>query len=416
MPHHKFTFENQEGVLLSGRLELPAQGKVLAYALFAHCFTCSKNLTAVSTISKALSQEGIAVLRFDFTGLGESEGDFADTNFSSNVEDLVAAAEALEEQYRAPTILIGHSLGGAAVLQAASKLQEVKAVATIGAPYDPAHVQHLIASSEAEIRENGHAVVNLAGRSFTIKRQFLEDLEAQKVQPILAGLGKALLIFHAPGDRIVHIDNAAQIYESARHPKSFVSLDDADHLLSRKEDARYIGVVLAAWALKYIDAPNELDKPPEAEKGEVVVQIGAAGYHTKIMAGRHTLVSDEPIALGGTDQGATPYDLLLAGLGACTVITLRMYADRKKWPLEGVEVRLKHEKIYARDCETCSADPDTKISRIHRQLTFQGALDEAQVKRLQQIADRCPVHRTLTSEISIKTELVSQSFNREQSE
>ena len=407
MPSEKLTFENQEGIVLSGRLDLPVDSKVKAFALFAHCFTCSKNLTAVSTISKALSREGIAVLRFDFTGLGDSEGDFADTNFSSNVEDIVAAAHALAARYRAPTILIGHSLGGAAVLQAASQLKDVKAVATIGAPYDPSHVQHLIASSESEIREKGHAVVNLAGRSFTIKKQFLEDLDAQNVDPVLARLGKALLIFHAPGDQMVHIENAALIYEAARHPKSFISLDDADHLISRKEDARYIGAVLAAWALKYIDAPSLQEGTQEVAEGEVLVQIGGSGYETAITAGQHTLVADEPVSLGGTDQGATPYDLLLAGLGACTVITLRMYADRKKWPLEGVEVRLSHEKIYARDCESCTSGPDTKITRIHRHLSFKGDLDDDQIQRLRQIADRCPVHRTLESEIVIKTELAS---------
>ena len=406
MPFKKITFENKEGDSLGARLDLPVDGSPSAYALFAHCFTCSKNLRAVGHISNALTERGIAVMRFDFTGLGESAGDFANTNFSSNVEDLLSAAAYMKAQFEAPDILIGHSLGGAAVLQAAGRLDHVKAVATIAAPYDPAHVKHLLNDSIEEIERSGKAAVTLAGRVFTIKKQFLDDLDEVRSKENIRSLQKALLVFHSPVDRTVSIDNAAKIYEAARHPKSFVSLDQADHLLTNEEDSQYVGAVLAAWARKFISVP-EPEETPAAESTDhdhrTVVYIGTDRFRTEINASGHTLIADEPRSVGGTNLGPTPYDLLNASLGACTVMTLRMYADHKKWPLEGVRVELKHDKIYAEDCEHCEAEAGSKIDRIERVLQFEGPLDEAQKKRLVEIADKCPVHRTLHGDICVVT-------------
>ena len=407
MRFEKIHFANPQGEKISARLDLPTEGPPVAYTLFAHCFTCSKNLVAVRHISQALTARGFAVLRFDFTGLGESEGEFSETNFSSNVADLIAAANFLEEHYEAPRILVGHSLGGAAVLQAAGRLPGTVAVATIGAPYDPGHVEHLFESSKAEIEATGEAVVNLGGRPFTIKKQFLDDLDAQTVEETIKNLDRALLIFHSPVDQIVGVENAASIYKSAKHPKSFVSLDQADHLLTNPEDSEYVGTVLAAWAQKYIGPINKRDAEHDKShhhEGYVVTRIEKSHYRTDIYAGGHTLVADEPKSVGGTDLGPTPYDLLNAGLGACTVITLRMYADRKGWPLTAVTARIKHEKVHAKDCETCDKKDITgKIDRITREIMLEGPLDAAQRSRLIEISNRCPVHRTLHGHIHVDT-------------
>lgn len=398
----KLSFENADGEELAARLDLPVDGAPVAYALFAHCFTCSKNLQAVGHISRALTQRGIAVLRFDFTGIGESEGDFSETNFSSNVADLLVAARFLEAHYEAPSILIGHSLGGAAVLQAAVQLDSVVAVATIGAPYDPAHLKHLFDEAAGEIQQKGKATVRLGGRPFTIKKQFLDDLETHRVEELIGSLNRALLIFHSPIDQTVGIDNAALIYQAARHPKSFISLDQADHLLTDASDSLYVGAVLAAWAQKYVNLERMKARTPAPEDNRVVAQIGASGFRTDIFASGHALVADEPVSVGGTNLGPTPYDLLNAGLGACTVMTLRMYADRKGWPLESVTARLKHAKVYAEDCKTCD-HKTSKIDRIDREIELAGPLDDAQKRRLLEIADKCPVHRTLEGEIEVVT-------------
>jgi len=414
MPSEKLTFEGATGDRLVGRLETPVGEEPLAYALFAHCFTCSKDLKAAVNISRALAAERIAVLRFDFTGLGESAGDFADTNFSSNVGDLVAAAEFLEREYRAPELLVGHSLGGAAVLQAAARLPEAAAVATVGAPAEPEHVKHHFEGSLEEIRRGEEAEVTLAGRTFTIRRQFIEDLEATRMEESVASLRRALLIFHSPTDRIVGVDNAARIYGWAKHPKSFVSLDRADHLLSRSSDSRYVGAVLAAWARKYLeDADLEAEdgrlESWSASEDRVAVRIGRDRYRTEIMAGGHPLVADEPASMGGGDRGPSPYDLLNAALGACTAITLRMYADRKEWPLESVEVELTHGKVHAEDddraCRREGEGAPAKIDEISRKLRIEGELSGEQRERLLEIADRCPVHRTLEHGVLSRTRL-----------
>ncbi len=396
----RVTFRGHAGELSARLHKTPAAPR--AHALFAHCFTCSKDLRAAITIANALAARGIAVLRFDFTGLGDSEGDFADTNFSSNVDDLVAAADYLRSIHAAPHILVGHSLGGAAVLAAASRIPETVAVATIGAPAEPTHVKHMLSSAQEEIERTGVAEVVLAGRKFRIKKQFLDDLDENILAKRVATLGRALLICHAPRDQYVGIENASKLFLAAKHPKSYVSLDDADHLLTRSRDAEYAGQVIAAWADRYIPAFTEPTQP-EHEHTEVFVRTGF-GFATNVLAGGHPLRSDEPLSLGGTDTGPTPYDLLLSALGTCTSITLRMYADRKKWPLEAVSISLRHGKIHARDCEECETATG-KVDRIDKTITLEGPLDDEQRQRLLHIADRCPVHRTLLGEIVIHSEL-----------
>lgn len=400
----KVEFEGSQGGLLAARLELP-DGPPRAFALFAHCFTCSKESLAAVRIGAALAERGIATLRFDFTGLGGSGGDFASTNFSSNVADLVAAADWLREQHEAPRILVGHSLGGAAVLAAASRIPEAVAVATLGAPYQPAHVRHLIEHAAPEIEARGEAEVSLGNRTFRIRRQFLDDIAALDSSGAIGALRKALLVMHSPRDEVVGVDNAASIFMAARHPKSFVSLDSADHLLTRRADAEYAGAVLAAWASRYLEQagrPTE-DLPPGVVR---VAEAGSGRYTQTVRVGRHALVADEPAAAGGNDLGPSPYDLLLAGLGACTAMTLRMYAAQKQWPLEQVAVDLRHEKIHATDCEACETK-DGKVDRIERVIRVEGDLDQAQRQRLLEIANKCPVHRTLHSEVFIPTRLES---------
>jgi putative redox protein len=392
-------FDNQ----LAARLEMPDEAP-LAYALFAHCFTCSKDLKAVRRISKALVTEGVAVLSFDFTGLGESEGDFADTNFSSNLEDLVAAADFLSREHRPPEILVGHSLGGAAILAAADRILTARLVATIGAPSEPSHLVKALGGAADKAKASGEAEVVLAGRAFRIRGQLIDDLRAQRLEEKIGALRPALVIFHSPVDEVVSIDHAGRIYAAARHPKSFVPLDGADHLLLRNpRDSEFVGQILATWSRRYIGAP-ERRRTPALVPGEVLVEGGAGGYANLVWAGRHVLRADEPERLGGTDTGAGPYDFLLAGLGACTSMTLRMYADRKGWPLSAIRVRLRHSRIHAHDCEECETR-EGKVDRIEREIEMEGTLGKEQRDRLLEIADRCPVHRTLTSEINIRTKL-----------
>lgn len=399
-------FPGAMGAELAASLELPSS-EPRAFAIFAHCFTCSKDALAASRISAALAAHAIAVLRFDFTGLGGSDGDFANTNFSSNLADLIAAADWMRKHHRAPAILIGHSLGGAAVLAAARDIPEAVAVATIGAPFEPAHVRRLLAPALPEIEAAGEAQVTLANRPFRIKKQFLDDLAERNNRDAIAGLRKALLIFHSPRDATVDIENAAQIFMAARHPKSFVSLDDADHLLTRKGDAAYVAAVLAAWASRYLgEQSTQAVRPitPGAAGVVTVSETGDGKFSQSIAVGKHRLKADEPPEVGGRGSGPTPYDLLLAALGACTSMTLRMYAEHKQLPLERVTVRLRHDKIHASDCAECETRTG-KIDHIAREIEIHGALDGAQRARLLEIADKCPVHRTLHSEVRVDTRL-----------
>ncbi len=396
----KLQFENADGFLLSARLEFPVDKRPEAFAIFAHCFTCTKNLLAVTNISRALTSKGIAVLRFDFTGLGESEGDFADTNFSSNVDDLVVAADYLRSNYEAPKIIIGHSLGGAAVLMAASRIAEIQAVSTIGAPADPPHVKHLFQNSIEEIEASGKAEVSLGGRPFTIKKQFIDDLEKNDLASTIKSLRKPLLILHSPQDDTVDISNAAKIYNAAMHPKSYISLDGADHLLMRKEDSLYVGDMIAAWAVRYIEMsePEGLDTDMQV----VVRNERDKGLLTEIKASGHYLIADEPKSVGGTDLGGTPYDLLVSALGACTAMTIRLYANHKGIDLDEVKVHLTRSKRYADDANDPENDKSL-LEFIDREVEITGDLTPAQRNRIIEIADRCPVHKTLTNGLKINT-------------
>src|SRR5215471_13034368 len=386
MAAERFDFHNAQGQRLAALLDMPA-GEPRAYALFAHCFTCGKDLHAAKRIAEALTALDIAVLRFDFTGLGSSEGEFANTTFSSNVGDLVAAAAALRRVWQAPAILIGHSLGGTAVLAAAADVPEARAVVTIGAPSDPAHVTGLFKDRLDEIGAKGEVAVALAGREFRISRGFVDDLAQHKLLDRVANLRKALLIFHSPTDEVVAVDNASRIFTAAKHPKSFVSLAGADHLLSRRSDAAYVANVIRAWAERYLDMPQLAPEAPHDPNTVVVRETGQGRFQQAIAVGSHRFVADEPVDVGGLDSGPGPYDLVLAGLGACTAMTLRLYAERKALPLERVTVELRHGRIHAADCEDC----ETKEGMIEQR------------RRLLEIADKCPVHRTLTSEVDIRT-------------
>jgi len=390
-------FINESGRELRGKIDEP-NGKPVAWAVFAHCFTCGKDVRAARVISRALVESGWGVLRFDFTGIGESGGDFADKTFAANVEDLVAAAECLREKRSAPRLLIGHSWGGAAVIAAAPQIPEIEEVATIAAPSDPAHVTHLFEDQLDVIAEKGSARVRLAGRSFTIGQGLVDDLKHQKLEKVLNAGGPALLILHSPQDELVSVDHATRLFKHARHPKSFVSLDGVDHLLSNPSDADWVGHIIAAWASRRVER-HPAANAGITDHGSVEVTIGPSGYASEITAGKHHIRADEPERVGGHDSGPTPYDLLLASLGTCTTMTLRMYADRKKWPLEGVHVLLRHASDHGGD----AAHLDRKDYHIMRTIELQGPLDDSQRARLMQIADRCPVHRTLQGEIFVET-------------
>ncbi len=400
------TFVNRKAQTLAGVLHMPEAGQPHACAIFAHCFTCTKNSKAAVRISEALAAEGITVLRFDFTGLGQSEGEFSDTHFSSNVDDLVDAAAFMAARGEPPALLIGHSLGGTAVLAAAHEIESAVAVATIGSPANAEHVLQLIDEDIQEIESHGQATVRLAGRPFKIKKDFIEDARTQSVCEDLHRLDKALLVMHSPLDEQVSIDQATRIYSNANHPKSFISLDDANHLLTRDQDSRYAARVLATWASGYIEHENrQPDKARHVPGATVVKGDTADGFLVSVNANGHRFLADEPPQQGGTDRGPTPYDLLGAALSSCTVMTLNFFARREKLPLETVEVSVQHDRIHAEDCETCDKKSG-KIDRFSRAITLRGELDDEQRQLLLKIADRCPVHRTLENEITIASKLV----------
>jgi uncharacterized OsmC-like protein/fermentation-respiration switch protein FrsA (DUF1100 family) len=402
MPTERFQFTGEGGHQLAAALDLPEQEPV-AYALFAHCFTCGKDVLAAKRIATALAAKGIAVLRFDFTGIGSSEGDFANSTFSSNVADLVRAANHLRETRKAPTLLIGHSLGGAAILASAGQIAEAKAVVTIAAPSDPEHVTGLFKERIEDIRKQGKVEVSLAGRPFTITREFLDDIAEHGLMARVTTMRKAILVMHAPTDDTVSIDNATRIFLSAKHPKSFVSLAGADHLLSQRRDSTYVADVIAAWASRYIEpAAEQAVVTTAAPRNVVVRETRNSKLQQTISIGPHRLLADEPVAAGGEDSGPGPYDFLLAALGACKSMTMRLYADRKSLPLERATVTLHHSKIHAQDCAECETK-EGMLDEIDVAIGLEGALDAEQRKRILEIADKCPVHRTLTSEIRIVT-------------
>ena len=411
MRHESITIDNGRGQALAGRIDYPVTGEPIGYALYAHCFTCSMNLRAIGRITETLASHGIATLRFDFTGLGSSEGDFADTNFTTSVADFMAATHYLRDNFDPPEIVIGHSLGGAVVLAATPQLPGVKAVVTIGAPSSPAHIkQHLIQDLE-RIHTEGEAVVELAGRSFTIRDQLIHDINHVDLSAAIGALDRPLLVLHSPVDNTVGIDNAADIFAAARHPKSFVSLDTADHLITDDGDARYAAEVIASWATRYISGDLTSHSQPDfvADAPESVTTVRTEkGFRSEVISNGFPLVVDEPTSVGGTNAGPTPYDYLLTALGSCTSMTLRMYADKKEWPLESVTVRLTHRKIHAGDCELCETERGL-IDEITREIELVGDLSEDQRQRLMGIADRCPVHKTMHGEVAIHTKLADSS-------
>ncbi|SIO24923.1 putative redox protein [Rhodovulum sp. ES.010] len=394
----KIIFAGHDGHSLAARLDRPA-GAVRAAALFAHCFTCGKDIHAARRIAGRLNALGFAVLRFDFTGLGQSDGAFEDTTFTSNVTDIVAAARHMDSMGLAPGLLIGHSLGGAAVLKAARQIDSVRAVATLGAPAHPEHVTKHLQSAEAG--PDGVREITLGGRRLRVGPDFLDDVATESLEGAIRDLKRAILVMHAPRDEIVGIDNATEIFTRAKHPKSFVTLDSSDHLISSAEDAEYAAGVIAAWAQRYLDLPAPA-APADAPEGVVrVTEADPEGFQQDVVSGRHHLTADEPAAFGGTDRGLSPYGLLAAALGACTAMTVRMYARRKRWPLTDIRVDVAHDKLHARDAE---AGAGQKVDRFHRAVCLAGELDQDQRARLMQVADRCPVHQTLERASEIVTE------------
>lgn len=406
----RISFPGGSGAELAARLDLPA-GPARAFALFAHCFTCSKDLQSASRIASKLIESGYGLLRFDFTGLGSSEGEFANTNFSSNVEDLVAAATWLREQYRAPQLLVGHSLGGAAVIVAADQIPEVRAVATIGAPSDSGHAARLFDGALDEIKRDGSADVVLAGRTFTIRQQLIDDLHAGRVGEAAERLKRPLLVMHSPVDNTVGVEHAAAIFERARHPKSFVSLDRADHLLTDPIEAEFAAAMIGAWAGRYLDDESGAAPAPRPTAQVVVAETTQGPFLNHVVAGPHRGLADEPVSVGGFDAGPAPFDFLAMGLGACTSMTLRMYANRKSLPLERVTVEVAHERVPSTEAERAEG-AGKQVDQFTRVIQLEGDLDDEARTRLHQIADRCPVHRTLESKARITTSLAERGGAR----
>lgn len=405
MRNQKLNIINRKGHALSAQLELPANQKPNYYAVFAHCFTCSSNLNAVRNVSRILTSHGFGVLRFDFTGLGKSQGEFAESYFSANVSDLLDVHEYMKEHFAAPGLMIGHSLGGAAVLVAASQLTDVRAVATIGAPATIDHVKHHFSHQVEEIEKLGAVEVNIGGRPFKINKEFVNDFDKMDLGAVVKSLKKPLLILHAPFDKIVGIENAQKLYQYAFHPKSFISLDDADHLLTKKEDSVYVGDLVGTWVKKYFDAKENQMLSTEGEQLVGHLDIIENNFTTTIQTKRHNLIADEPESVGGDDFGPSPYELLNAGLAACTVMTLKLYAARKKWDLQEVYVYISHSKKHSDDLEVETTKAGY-LDHISKKLKFVGDLDETQKARLKEIASKCPVHKTIASEVVFETSVI----------
>lgn len=405
MKSTKLKIKNRKGITLNANLELPANQKPNYYAIFAHCFTCSSSLSAVRNVSRALTQNGFAVLRFDFTGLGRSEGEFADSHFSANVDDLLDVHKFMEEHYQAPSLLVGHSLGGAAVLVAASKLETVKAVATVGAPSTVNHVKHLFSHQVEESEEKGDIEVNIGGRPFVINQDFVEAFDNTDLPAIVKDLRKPLLIMHAPFDKIVGIENAEQLYKKAHHPKSFITLDNADHLLTKEEDSQYVGHMIGTWAMRYFPKVKNVILDTEGEQLVGHLNSVEDNFTTSIQTANHTFIADEPASVGGNDFGPSPYEYLNAALAACTVMTLKMYAERKKWDLKEVFVYITHSRKHSEDMKDKSDKPKY-LDHISKKLKFVGDLTSEQKDRLKSISSRCPVHKTLASEVIFETEIL----------
>jgi putative redox protein len=406
MKSTRLKIKNRKGLTLNASLELPANQKPNYYAIFAHCFTCSSNLHAVKHVSRALTQDGFAVLRFDFTGLGRSEGEFADSHFSANVEDLLDVHTFVAEHYKAPSLLVGHSLGGAAVLVAASKIDAVKAVATVGAPSTVNHVTHLFSHQVEDIKEKGNIEVNIGGRPFVINEDFVSEFHKTNLPEIVKNLRKPLLIMHSPFDKIVGIENAQKLYENARHPKSFITLDDADHLLSQESDSKYVGEVIGTWARRYFPKVENVMLSTEGEQLVGHLNSVEDNFTTTIQTKNHTFIADEPASIGGSDFGPSPYEYLNAALAACTVMTLKMYAERKQWDLQEVYVYISHSRKHSDDLQI-EVDKPKYLDHINKKLKFVGNLDASQKERLKEIASRCPVHKTIASEVIFETQIIT---------
>lgn len=405
MKSQRLKIKNRKGVLLHANLELPANQKPNYYAIFAHCFTCSSSLSAVRHISRALTNDGFAVVRFDFTGLGRSEGEFADSHFSANVEDLLDVSAYMSEHYNSPSLLVGHSLGGAAVLVAASKLNTIKAVATVGAPATATHVKHLFSHDISKVKEKGEVEVNIGGRPFKINQEFVEGFDKTDLPTIVKDLHKPLLIMHSPIDTIVSVDNAKQLYHNAHHPKSFISLDNADHLLTKERDSQYVGDVIGTWAKRYFPKIENKMLTTEGEQLVGHLNILEDNFTTSIQTKNHSLIADEPASVGGSDFGPSPYEYLNAALAACTVMTLKMYAARKKWDLQEVFVYISHSRVHSKDLDI-EVDKPKYLDQMSKKLKFVGKLTSEQKERLKEIASRCPVHKTLASEVVFNTQLI----------
>jgi uncharacterized OsmC-like protein/pimeloyl-ACP methyl ester carboxylesterase len=401
----RLEIKNKKGLKLQAYLELPANQKPNHFAIFAHCFSCNSNFNAVKNISRSISNNGFGVLRFDFTGLGRSEGEFAESHFSANVEDLLDVSAFLEKNYKAPSLLIGHSLGGAAIIAAASKLESVKAVATVGAPATVSHVTHLFSHAIDDIPEKGEVEVQIGGRPFKINKDFVADFGKTDLPKIIKELRKPILVMHAPFDKIVGIENAHQIYHSAIHPKSFVSLDDADHLLSKSSDSIYVGNMIGTWVARYFESKENQMISTDGEQLVAHLNLLEDNFTTSIQTKKHSFIADEPISIGGDDFGPSPYDLLNAGLAACTVMTLKLYAERKKWDLQEIFVYITYSKKNRDDLEF-DLDKPARFDHLKKKLKFVGNLDKKQTQRLKEIASKCPVHKTLQNEVVIDTEII----------